>query len=411
MISLLYRWLYMMPDGCFRCMPDLVLVDQISDACAMHVGAGTLIFTELLLFGWVETKRLYDLRNPGSQGDGSFFGITDGFKGKENGYPGTEWRGLHMCVECKSWAGPNKCCGMVELIHNSSDEMAVRMLGMQDSNELNIRPRSGWCLCVVCLPAWNAGGVFDPFGFSRGDQEQYKMYKVKEIKNGRLAMVAFVGFIAQVRSGFGSERRAMDIGKCTVARVWLAEHKWSQTWVNGWSSTLARMKTVADKGLCRFTVDLYGMAVAWPPKLVLSLTLAPQHHATGKTPIQNLVDHLASPYTTTFATNGVSVPHYTEFNWARVNFFRIQQAASWRMGWSLVQQYPVQASPHLFFPVWAMWACYSEGACASVTCWASLLVVKQEELILLARLGFSGSQWRWSSCKRYQSFETTACSS
>lgn len=50
--------------------------------------AGSLIFTELILFGWVETKRLYDLRNPGSQGDGSFLGITDGLKGKENGYPG-----------------------------------------------------------------------------------------------------------------------------------------------------------------------------------------------------------------------------------------------------------------------------------------------------------------------------------
>lgn len=51
---------------------------------------GSLIFTELLLFGWVETKRLYDLRNPGSQGDGSFLGITDGLKGKENGYPGEQ---------------------------------------------------------------------------------------------------------------------------------------------------------------------------------------------------------------------------------------------------------------------------------------------------------------------------------
>lgn len=50
-----------------------------------------MIFTEALLFGWVETKRLQDLRNPGSQGDGSFLGITDGLKGKENGYPG-QWR-------------------------------------------------------------------------------------------------------------------------------------------------------------------------------------------------------------------------------------------------------------------------------------------------------------------------------
>lgn len=41
-----------------------------------------------LLFHWVEQKRIMDFRNPGSQGDGSFFGITDDFKSKENGYPG-----------------------------------------------------------------------------------------------------------------------------------------------------------------------------------------------------------------------------------------------------------------------------------------------------------------------------------
>jgi light-harvesting complex I chlorophyll a/b binding protein 5 len=50
--------------------------------------AGNLLAVELLLFGWVETKRFYDFRNPGSQGDGSFLGVTDGLKGRENGYPG-----------------------------------------------------------------------------------------------------------------------------------------------------------------------------------------------------------------------------------------------------------------------------------------------------------------------------------
>merc|ERR1719221_2318060 len=38
------------------------------------------------------------------------------------------------------------------------------------------------------------GGIFDPLGMSNGDIESLK---VKEIKNGRLTMVAFVGFIAQ----------------------------------------------------------------------------------------------------------------------------------------------------------------------------------------------------------------------
>jgi light-harvesting complex I chlorophyll a/b binding protein 5 len=50
--------------------------------------AGTLLATMFLLFHWVEQKRINDFWKPGSQGDGSFFGITDDFKGTENGYPG-----------------------------------------------------------------------------------------------------------------------------------------------------------------------------------------------------------------------------------------------------------------------------------------------------------------------------------
>jgi hypothetical protein len=45
-----------------------------------------------LLFHWAEQKRINDFYKPGSQGDGSFFGITDDFKGTENGYPGAHRR-------------------------------------------------------------------------------------------------------------------------------------------------------------------------------------------------------------------------------------------------------------------------------------------------------------------------------
>lgn len=75
------------------------------------------------------------------------------------------------------------------------------------------------------------GKYFDPIGFSRGDEAMYKKYKQNEIVNGRLAMVANLGFWAQ-------------------------------------------------------------------------------YAATGKGPIQNLADHLADPYHTTFTTNGVSVPFF-----------------------------------------------------------------------------------------------------
>jgi len=40
------------------------------------------------------------------------------------------------------------------------------------------------------------GGAFDPLGFSK-DAKNFETYKLKELKNGRLAMVAFLGFVGQ----------------------------------------------------------------------------------------------------------------------------------------------------------------------------------------------------------------------
>lgn len=120
-----------------------------------------LIFAQVLMSQFVELKRLEDWKNPGSQADGQFFGITDDFKGVGNGYPG--------------------------------------------------------------------GKYFDFMGFSRGDAAKFDKYKWNEIRNGRLAMVACLGMFAQ-------------------------------------------------------------------------------YFATGKGPVQNLVDHIADPTGVTFATNGVSLP-------------------------------------------------------------------------------------------------------
>ena len=99
------------------------------------LNAGSLLFTQLFMMGWVETKRIMDFKNPGSQNDPNFddaLGISEASKGMSNGYPG--------------------------------------------------------------------GKVFDPLGYSRGDMATFKSYQAKEIKNGRLAMLAFVGFIAQYKA-------------------------------------------------------------------------------------------------------------------------------------------------------------------------------------------------------------------
>ena len=57
---------------------------------ASGIPLGALLIVQLLLMGWVEGKRIQDFKNPGSQGDGTFLGVTDGFKGKDNGYPGEQ---------------------------------------------------------------------------------------------------------------------------------------------------------------------------------------------------------------------------------------------------------------------------------------------------------------------------------
>ena len=83
---------------------------------------GALLIVQTLLMGWAEGMRIQDFKKPGSQGEGAFLGVSSGFAGGDNGYP---------------------------------------------------------------------GGFFDPMGMASPEMQ------LKEIKNGRLAMVAMFGFYTQ----------------------------------------------------------------------------------------------------------------------------------------------------------------------------------------------------------------------
>lgn len=49
---------------------------------------------------------------------------------------------------------------------------------------------------MLCDLVGLAGGAFDPMGFSK-EADKFENMKVKEVKNGRLAMMAFMGFVSQ----------------------------------------------------------------------------------------------------------------------------------------------------------------------------------------------------------------------
>lgn len=72
-------------------VPQWYDAPQAISSSASAYPAAANIFVTLLLAGWVENKRWADMENPGSQGDGSFLGVTDPLKGVEPCYPGGAW--------------------------------------------------------------------------------------------------------------------------------------------------------------------------------------------------------------------------------------------------------------------------------------------------------------------------------
>ena len=59
--------------------------------------AGALLFVQLALCGFVEVKRLQDIKKAGSQAEsGSFLGLESALAGKEVGYPGGPFDPLNL---------------------------------------------------------------------------------------------------------------------------------------------------------------------------------------------------------------------------------------------------------------------------------------------------------------------------
>ena len=56
------------------------------------------------------------------------------------------------------------------------------------------------------------GGAFDPLGLASGSAASVADWRLKEIKNARLAMLAFLGFIAQhAATGKGPIENLTDV--------------------------------------------------------------------------------------------------------------------------------------------------------------------------------------------------------
>jgi hypothetical protein len=131
-------------------------------------------------------------------------------------------------------------------------------------------PRFAHPLNPLPLLLLAGGRLFDPVGFSRGDEAMYKKYKQNEIVNGRLVRTPPFPSPSSARCAFGLLAQS-DMIPCSQQ--------------NARTRACKRMQA-----------------------MVANLGFWAQYAATGKGPIQNLSDHLADPYHTTFTTNGVSVP-------------------------------------------------------------------------------------------------------
>lgn len=118
----------------------------------------------------------------------------------------------------------------------------------------------------------SAGGAFDPLGLA-DDPDTLAELKVKEIKNGRLAMLSMLGFFVQVRLRL----RNQSASSCLPVL-----HSTNALGGSTWRFCAAAIRC------CRHA-----------PPFLASLTpahvLGLQAIVTGKGPLDNLLTHLSEP--------------------------------------------------------------------------------------------------------------------
>lgn len=170
----------------------------------------TLFAIELFLMGFVETKRWMDIRKPGSQGEpGSFLGFEGMLKGTDQvGYPGGPFNPMGMGKDnMKEMQTKVRPCACLRRTLRMTWRLIRLVIGSVYGALLDYRC-SFWvcmyCLCCCLLPCCRCCGAALHLLSLVSLAPGVIALHVQEIKNGRLAMVAFIGFVAQyVATGKG----------------------------------------------------------------------------------------------------------------------------------------------------------------------------------------------------------------
>ena len=89
------------------------------------------------------------------------------------------------------------CCAAASFLHDLPMGKLIRFPSLNPA--ACIPPCSDGRLLTPAppSPAGYPGGPLDPLGLASGSKESVADWRLKEIKNARLAMMAFLGFIAQ----------------------------------------------------------------------------------------------------------------------------------------------------------------------------------------------------------------------